>query len=172
MRKIKFKGESIENNCTVFGGYYKIVDDKNIYHYIVTENHGTIIEVKHDSICQFIGIYDVNKREIYENCKCKLRIYNQDSTVSEYIGTFKWENELGAFFDFFNSQLNCRCNISLFNLIDMNYTVEILTTNSKRNRKEYSTNTSEKTNSYKDVFDSEEEFINNIEKLKAKYNQN
>ena len=62
-RKIKFKGVNL-NGETVYGGAF--VDTKNGNQFIVPIME-CVMPIKKDTLCQFIGCYDSQGNEIYEN---------------------------------------------------------------------------------------------------------
>ena len=93
MREIKFRGKSIVEPEWVYGYYYKtgrfgmICQDKNTLK--------TTVNI--ETVGQYTGLKDTNKKEIYEGDIVKAYIYNYERTGGnlddiEIIGTITYED--------------------------------------------------------------------------------
>ena len=84
-REIKFRGKRVDNNQWIYGGYHKHEEkmlgpcskeefDANIKDCIVLDGMSdwglskpiNVFEVDPDTVSQFTGLYDCDKKEIYE----------------------------------------------------------------------------------------------------------
>jgi len=84
-REIKFRGKRVDNNQWIYGGYHKHEEkmlgpcskeefDANIKDCIVLDGMSdwglskpiSVFEVDPDTVSQFTGLYDCDKKEIYE----------------------------------------------------------------------------------------------------------
>jgi uncharacterized phage protein (TIGR01671 family) len=65
-REIKFKAIKIETKSEwVYGGYFSNVDEEGLKYFIFTENQGAV-EVYENTISQFTGLTDDNKKNVFE----------------------------------------------------------------------------------------------------------
>lgn len=65
-REIKFRGQRLDNKEWVYGGYFQNTEDEYVINYIFTFENGAI-PVDKNTICQFIGLKDLNNKDIYDN---------------------------------------------------------------------------------------------------------
>ncbi|ASK29700.1 hypothetical protein CEY12_06100 [Chryseobacterium sp. T16E-39] len=65
MREIKFRGQKINSNEFVIGGYFGCSEEDGYVHYIFTQPNGAEA-VKSETVGQYTGLKDKNGVEIYE----------------------------------------------------------------------------------------------------------
>lgn len=65
-REIKFRGKSLETGEWVYGYYKEYLNDDNKLEYIITNIFGESFIIFPETIGQYIGLKDINEKEIYE----------------------------------------------------------------------------------------------------------
>ena len=84
MRKIKFRGFSVQQDGFVYGDL--ITKGGHIW---ITEENGSNLIADENTVGEFTGLYDVNGSEIYEGDRVKVKGSDQAYTVIFETGAFK-----------------------------------------------------------------------------------
>ena len=91
MRKIKFRGFSVQQDRFVYGDL--ITKGKNVF---ITDENGSHIIKDKNTVGEFSGLYDVNGSEIYEGDKVKVKGSDCVYTVVFVTGAFKLYRQNGC----------------------------------------------------------------------------